>query len=167
MQMNRTRVRRDRFALRGWTYPFHELRDGATFARLETDTDEAQQWELRSGQVVEILPGDVETIAPQVGMPVPGKRRAQISEALPAPPIPEPPSAPAPAPVEMEDEPLPDTLARLVPQTVADREHKEWLRDHWRELTHRLVDNGKSLPPLSDAERTEHEQLERYRGLFA
>ena len=155
MQMSRTRVRRDRFELRGWTYPFNELRDGATFARLETNTDETQEWTLRSGQVVEIRPGDIETISPQIGMPVPGKRRAVAIEPPPAPP-PEP-----------EPEPLPDTLARLVPQTLAEREHKEWLRARWQELTHRLVDGGRSLVPLTNGERHEHEQLERYRGLFA
>jgi hypothetical protein len=157
MQMDRTRVRRDRFDLRGWTYPFNELRDGATFARLEANTDDTQEWTLRSGQVVEVRPGDIALIAPQVGMPIPGKRRAEAMQ----PPAPEPP------PVELEHEPLPDTLARLVPQTLADREHREWLRLRWQELTHRLVDGGRSLPTLSDAERTEHEQLERYRGLFA
>ena len=127
MQMNRTRVRRDRFDLRGWTYPFHELRDGATFARLETQTDDVQVWTLRTGQEVEIRPGDIELIAPQIGMPVPGKRRAQTIEAPPVQPEP-PPPAPEP---EFEDEPLPDTLARLVPETVEQREHKQWLRDRW------------------------------------
>lgn len=162
MEMSRTRVRRDRFDLRGWTYPFHELRDGATFARLEANTDDTQEWTLRSGQVVEVRPGDIALIAPQIGMPVPGKRRA---EAVEPPPVALPPP-PMPAPA-IEEEPLPDTLARLVPQTLADREHREWLRRRWQELTHRLVDGGRSLPQLGDAERTEHEQLERYRGLFS
>jgi hypothetical protein len=54
-----------------------------------------------------------------------------------------------------------------VPQTLADREHREWLRRRWQELTHRLVDGGRSLPQLGDAERMEHQQLERYRGLFS
>lgn len=161
MQMSRTRVRRDRFELRGWTYPFHDLRDGATFARLEADTDETQEWTLRSGQVVEIRPGDIAIIAPQIGMPIPGRKRATT-------PAPEPPPAPLPpAPEPEPGEPLPDTLARLVPQSLADREHKDWLRARWQELTHRLVDNGRSLPQLNDVERVEHEQLERYRGLFA
>jgi hypothetical protein len=159
MQMDRTRVRRDRFELRGWTYPFHELRDGATFARLEANTDDTQEWTLRSGQVVEVRPGDIALIAPQVGMPIPGKRRAEAMQ-------PPPPPAPEPPPV-IEEEPLPDTLARLVPQSLADREHREWLRLRWQELTHRLVDGGRSLPQLGDAERIEHEQLERYRGLFS
>lgn len=162
MEMSRTRVRRDRFDLRGWTYPFNELRDGATFARLEANTDDTQEWTLRSGQVVEVRPGDIAIIAPQIGMPVPGKRRAEAVEPQPAA-LP-PPPMPAPA---IEEEPLPDTLARLVPQTLADREHREWLRRRWQELTHRLVDGGRSLPQLGDAERTEHEQLERYRGLFS
>jgi hypothetical protein len=162
MQMDRTRVRRDRFDLRGWTYPFHELRDGATFARLEANTDDTQDWTLRSGQVVEVRPGDIALIAPQIGMPVPGKRRAEAVEPPPAA-LP-PPPMPAPA---IEEEPLPDTLARLVPQTLADREHREWLRRRWQELTHRLVDGGRSLPQLGDAERMEHQQLERYRGLFS
>lgn len=162
MEMSRTRVRRDRFDLRGWTYPFNELRDGATFARLEANTDDTQEWTLRSGQVVEVRPGDIAIIAPQIGMPVPGKRRAEAVEPPPAA-LP-PPPMPAPA---IEEEPLPDTLARLVPQTLADREHREWLRRRWQELTHRLVDGGRSLPQLGDAERTEHEQLERYRGLFS
>jgi hypothetical protein len=160
MQMSRTRVRRDRFDLRGWTYPFNELRDGATFARLEADTDDTQEWTLRSGQVVEVRPGDIALIAPQIGMPIPGRKRAVT-------PAPEPPPPPPPAQEPEPGEPLPDTLARLVPQTLADREHREWLRLRWQELTHRLVDGGRSLPTLSDAERTEHEQLERYRGLFA
>lgn len=162
MEMSRTRVRRDRFDLRGWTYPFNELRDGATFARLEANTDDTQEWTLRSGQIVEVRPGDIAIIAPQIGMPVPGKRRAEAVEPQPAA-LP-PPPMPAPA---IEEEPLPDTLARLVPQTLADREHREWLRRRWQELTHRLVDGGRSLPQLGDAERTEHEQLERYRGLFS
>lgn len=162
MQMSRTRVRRDRFDLRGWTYPFSELRDGATFARLEADTDETQEWTLRSGHVVEVRPGDIAIIAPQIGMPIPGRKRA----AAPAP-EPPPPPPPPPPPEPEPGEPLPDTLARLVPQTVADMEHKEWLRLRWQELTHRLVDGGRSLPPLTDTERVEHEQLERYRGLFS
>jgi hypothetical protein len=162
MQMSRTRVRRDRFDLRGWTYPFNELRDGATFARLEADTDETQEWTLRSGHVVEVRPGDIAIIAPQVGMPIPGRKRATTPAPEPPPPPP-PPPAPEPEP----GEPLPDTLARLVPQTLADREHREWLRLRWQELTHRLVDGGRSLPQLNDAERVEHEQLERYRGLFS
>lgn len=158
MQMDRTRVRRDRFELRGWTYPFDELRDGATFARLEANTDDTQEWTLRSGQVVEVRPGDIALIAPQIGMPIPGKRRAEAVEP--------PPAAPEPPPV-IEEEPLPDMIARLVPQSLADREHREWLRLRWQELTHRLVDGGRSLPQLGDAERIEHEQLERYRGLFS
>jgi hypothetical protein len=162
MQMDRTRVRRDRFDLRGWTYPFNELRDGATFARLEANTDDTQEWTLRSGQVVEVRPGDIALIAPQIGMPIPGKRRAETVA-----PAPEPPPPPPPQQEPEPGEPLPDTLARLVPQSLADREHREWLRLRWQELTHRLVDGGRSLPTLSDAERTEHEQLERYRGLFA
>jgi hypothetical protein len=161
--MSRTRVRRDRFDLRGWTYPFHELRDGATFARLEANTDDTQEWTLRSGQVVEVRPGDIALIAPQIGMPIPGKRRAEAMAPPAAPPEPPPPQPQ----VEFEHEPLPDTLARLVPQSLADREHREWLRLRWQELTHRLVDGGRSLPQLGDAERMEHEQLERYRGLFS
>jgi hypothetical protein len=162
--MSRTRVRRDRFELRGWTYPFNELRDGATFARLEADTDDTQEWTLRSGHVVDVRPGDIAIIAPQVGMPIPGRKRAL--PAVEPPPAPEPAPAPPPT-IIIDEEPLPDTLARLVPQTVADREHRDWLRMRWQELTHRLIDGGKSLPSLSDAERVEHEQLERYRGLFA
>lgn len=99
MQMNRTRVRRDRFDLRGWTYPFSPVRDGAAFARLETDTDETQIWTLRSGQDVEIRPGDIELIAPQIGMPVPAKRRARQQEVVPVilpEPEPEPVTIPQP-----------------------------------------------------------------------
>lgn len=107
MQMNRTRVRRDRFDLRGWTYPFSAVRDGAAFARLETDTEDTQIWTLRSGQDVEIRPGDVELIAPQIGMPVPGKRRARPETAAPVitpEPVPRP---------EMDEEPIEAILGPL------------------------------------------------------
>lgn len=63
-------------------------------------------------------------------------------------------------------ETIPDNLARLVPNTVADQEQVKWLRSRWQELTHRLVDGGRSLEPLSPAEMIEQQELERYRGLF-
>lgn len=162
MQMNRTRIRRDRFDLRGWTYPFNEVRDGATFARLETDTDETQQWELRTGQVVEIRPGDIEAIAPQIGMPIPGKRRSPAAAPTVAVAAPPPP----PDPIVEEGEPLPDTLARLVPVSVETLERKTWLLARWQNLTHR-IHAPDVFGPLSPAEVREHEELERYRGLFA
>jgi hypothetical protein len=77
MQMNRTRERTDRFVLRGWTIPFHELADQGRMAALVADTDEIQWLRLKAWkEPIEIRPGDLEIIFPQIGWPMPGKRRA-------------------------------------------------------------------------------------------
>lgn len=86
MRTGRLRARHDRFELRGWTYAFHHLRDAGPFSRLETDTDEVQALVLHSGQTVEIHPGDLEIICPQIGYPVPGRRRAGMTGPAPAEP---------------------------------------------------------------------------------
>ena len=54
MTMGRTRVRHDRFTLRGWDYAFHELRDQGKMAALVPETDEPRTLKLFSGQEVEI-----------------------------------------------------------------------------------------------------------------
>lgn len=64
-----------------------------------------------------------------------------------------------------EGEPLPDTLARFVPNDVADAERKQWLRDRYVQLGH-LVNGSSTFGPPSEAVIREHEELERYRGLF-
>lgn len=180
MQMSRTRVRWDRFELRGWTYPFNELRDGATFARLEADTDDTQEWTLRSGHTVEIRPGDIDTIAPQIGMPIPGKRRV-VAEVVTPPPA-APPELPPPAAVIEEGEPLPDVLAPILDNIVTNKlaeptllarlvvnpnaeAKREALKARWLELTHKV--HAPKVFGLTDAELREHQQLEAYRGLFA
>lgn len=72
MSMSRTRVRHDRFMLRGWEYAFHELRDQGKMASLVPETDEPRVVTLFSGQIVEIRKGDVAIIYPQIGWPLPG-----------------------------------------------------------------------------------------------
>lgn len=72
MTMGRTRVRHDRFTLRGWDYAFHELRDQGKMAALVPETDEPRTLKLFSGQEVEIRKGDVALIYPQIGWPLPG-----------------------------------------------------------------------------------------------
>lgn len=72
MSMSRTRVRHDRFTLRGWEYAFHELRDQGKMAALVPETDEPRTLKLFSGREVEIRKGDVAIIYPQIGWPLPG-----------------------------------------------------------------------------------------------
>lgn len=83
MQMNRTRVRRDRFELRGWVYSFHELRDQGRLAALLPETDEPRAVTLYSGQTFEYRKGDAAIIFPQIGWPLPGETRAS-QQAVPA-----------------------------------------------------------------------------------
>lgn len=72
MTMPRTRVRYDRFVLRGWTYPFHELRDQGKMAALVPETDEVRWLKLFGREEpVEIRRGDVAIIYPQIGWPLP------------------------------------------------------------------------------------------------
>lgn len=75
-------------------------------------------------------------------------------------------SAPAaePEPVAEEGEPLPDTLARLVPDTIEQQARKKWLHDRWLELNHKV--HAPKVFGVTTAEIREHEELERYRGLF-
>lgn len=70
--MDRTRVRRDRFELRGWVYSFHELRDQGRLAALLPETDEPRKVTLYSGQTFEYRKGDAAIIFPQIGWPLPG-----------------------------------------------------------------------------------------------
>lgn len=72
MSMNRTRARTDRFELRGWVYPFHQLRDQGLMAMLVPETDEPRTIKMFSGREVEIRKGDVAIIYPQIGWPLPG-----------------------------------------------------------------------------------------------
>jgi len=67
--------------------------------------------------------------------------------------------------VEQEAEPLPDPLARLVPEDVEAAKRKQWLRDRYVELGH-LVNGASTFGPPTDAVIREHQDLERYRGLF-
>lgn len=64
-----------------------------------------------------------------------------------------------------EGEPLPDALARLVPDTVEQAAHKKWLHDRWMQLGHK-IQAPHVFGAVSLAEIREHEELERYRGLF-
>jgi len=72
--------------------------------------------------------------------------------------------APAQEPVAEEGEPLPDNLARLVPDSIQEAKRKEWLRARWLELGHKV--HAPNVFGLTPAEIREHEELERYRGLF-
>lgn len=63
-----------------------------------------------------------------------------------------------------EGEALPDTLARLVPETIEEAKRKKWLRDRWLELGHKV--HAPNVFGVTQAEIREHEELERYRGLF-
>lgn len=98
-------------------------------------------------------------------------RKAAPEPPKPAP-IPEPvaEAAPPPPPETSDDkedgEPLPDTLAAMVPESVAQKERKAWLRDRWQQLNHKIHGTNVFGAP-SPAEVREHEELERYRGLFA
>ncbi len=82
MTMGRTRVRHDRFTLRGWDYAFHELRDQGKMAALVPETDEPRTLKLFSGQEVEIRKGDVALIYPQIGWPLPGNTAPAIPPSL-------------------------------------------------------------------------------------
>lgn len=69
---NRLKPRYDRFTLRGWTYPFHQIRDQGKLAALVPESDEPRTIVLWSGHEVEIRKGDVALIYPQINWPVPG-----------------------------------------------------------------------------------------------
>lgn len=92
----------------------------------------------------------------------------------PAPEVkqPEPPpevvaETPPAEPVETEEgEPLPDTLAAMVPETVAHAERKAWLQARHQYLSH-LINGANTFGPPSEAVIREHQELERYRGYFA
>lgn len=73
----RTRARTDRFTLRGWTMPFHELRDqgrlNAVISAMIAEPGKAQLLRLEGRRdPVEIRPGDLEIILPQIDWVVPG-----------------------------------------------------------------------------------------------
>lgn len=89
-----------------------------------------------------------------IAVGVPRVRKAQ-PEAFPTPP----------AEIVASAEPLPDQLAAMVPDGIDAQRQKTWLRDRWQELTHKLQ-SPRVFGPMSPAETREHEQLERYRGLF-
>lgn len=73
MSRSRTRVRYDRFELRGWVYPFHEIRDQGKMAALVPETEEPRLLYLFGrAEPVEIRKGDIALIYPQIGWPVPG-----------------------------------------------------------------------------------------------
>jgi hypothetical protein len=77
MPTGRIRKRIDRFTLRGWTYPFHELRDqgrlNAVISAMIADPGKPQLLRLEGRRApVEIRPGDLEIILPQIDWVVPG-----------------------------------------------------------------------------------------------
>lgn len=133
MTMGRTRPRTDRFTLRGWEYPFHELRDQGKMAALVPETDEVR-WLKLFGRVepVEIRRGDVAIIYPQIGWPLPpGIQAAPVAEAALAkatekveafkaaaaatpPPVSSIDDTPPPAPVVIDIEPDPEISQRLL-----------------------------------------------------
>lgn len=65
---------------------------------------------------------------------------------------------------EASSEPLPDALARIVPENLALREQKAWAARRYVELWG-IVFN-KTPHEASEAERVEFAQLEAYRGWF-
>lgn len=73
MSMRRTRIRHDRFELRGWVYAYHQIRDQGLLAALVPEADNPRTIRLFSGQEVEIRKGDVAIIYPQIGWPMPGE----------------------------------------------------------------------------------------------
>lgn len=82
MSMSRTRVRTDRFELRGWVFAYHQLRDQGLMAMLVPETDEPRTITLFSGQEVEIRKGDVAIIYPQIGWPLPGNLAPAVTPSL-------------------------------------------------------------------------------------
>lgn len=86
MTRNRTRVRHDRFILRGWTYPYH-WRDQGKMSALVPESANTREITLESGHVVEIRPGDVRIIYPQIGYPMPDESQLQpiAAESPPSP----------------------------------------------------------------------------------
>lgn len=99
--MMRTRKRTDRFELRTWTYAYNELRDQGKMAALVPEVPWPRKIILDSKQEVEIRPGDVAIIYPQIGFPDPAP-----SQLLPADtPLQPPPSrASAEAAVERAEQ---------------------------------------------------------------
>lgn len=65
----------------------------------------------------------------------------------------------------LSEEPLPDALARLVPEGVEHARRIQYLREEWQRLTHKLM-SPHVFGEMSEAERIQHQELERYRGLF-
>lgn len=62
-------------------------------------------------------------------------------------------------------EPIPDPLARFVPHDVEDEQRKQFLRERLQFLTHKVI-APQVFGALSEAERVEHQELERYRGYY-
>ncbi len=77
LSRSRTAPRTDRFVLRGWIYPFHEVRDQGKMASLVPETEEPRMLQLYGfAEPVEIRKGDVAIIYPQIGWPLPGTMAA-------------------------------------------------------------------------------------------
>lgn len=78
----RTRARTDRFELRGWVYPFHEIRDQGKMAALVPETDEPRELYLFGrAEPVEIRKGDIAIIYPQIGWPLPASMVSPVQTA--------------------------------------------------------------------------------------
>lgn len=128
MTRNRTRVRTDRFVLRGHWYPFHVLRDQGRMAALVPESPNVRYVTLESTHTVEIRPGDIRIIFPQIGYPMPDESQLQpIAAESPPSPVQEKVAAATsalsrfrealsvpPAPVSSVDEPQPSDELRAL-----------------------------------------------------
>ena len=156
MSMSRTRVRTDRFELRGWVFAYHQLRDQGLMAMLVPETDEPRTIRLFSGQEVEIRKGDVALIYPQIGWPLPGNlapavppsleraaeavKKFQEAAASPAPPV----SSVEDVEVEVADQEIDVSRRRL----LSYRRQDESFRDFINRLTPELEREFNKLTQL-------------------
>jgi hypothetical protein len=162
MSMNRTRVRHDRFTLRGWVWPFHELRDQGVMASLVPESDEPRLVYLwgRRDEPVEIRKGDVAIIYPQIGWPLPGNlapavppsleraaeavKKFQEAAATPPPPVSTVEDVEPEIVTEQEPEAEPDMSQRL----LVYRRQDESVRDFVSRLTPELEREFNKLTQL-------------------
>lgn len=131
MQMGRLRERANYFMLRQDRFPYHQLRDGPALARLDPDADTVQLWELRSGHIVEVRPGDVQLISKQVlRLDLPPPRARQAPESVEGERV-----------TDTDGEPIPDTSSPIVsPALKALMRDKESVADAKARLTDELRD---------------------------
>ncbi len=129
------------------------VRERAVVRPVEMDESARRRIAALEAQVAELL-ARVPPAAPEAAVLIPGEGVDDWAE--------QPRDAPEP---DAAGEPLPDALARLVPADIEHERRMQYLRERWQQLTHKLM-SPQAFGEMGAAERVEHQELERYRGLF-